>query len=77
MNELRKKQKKVRKLIEEDYGVIVNNRWFNKYLWMYSKNTPLKKITMNQAVDIILENPCSFAYFIFGSRAEYVANKKK
>ena len=77
MNELTKKQKEVKKMIKDDYGVIVNNKWFNKYLWMYSKHTPLGKITMNQAIDIILENPCSFAYFIFWSRAEYVSNKRK
>ena len=77
MNELTKKQKEVRKLIEDDYSIIVNSKWFKKYLWMYSKLTPLGKITMSQSIDVILENPCSFAYFIFGCRADYVANKEK
>ena len=71
MNELRKKHKEVNRLIEDRYGVIVSNKWFHKYLWMYSKHTPLRKITMSEAIDIILQNPCSFAFFIYGCRAEY------
>lgn len=75
MNELKKKQKQIQQMIRDDYRVVVSNRWLHKYLYLFAKCTPLEKITMADAVDIVLERPDLFAYFIYGQRAEYVNNK--
>ncbi len=77
MSEITRKQKEVKRAIEVDHNVVVSNKWFKKYMYMYSKFTPLGKKTLGQALDTILENPSSFAYFIYGCRANYVANKEK
>ena len=77
MTELTKKQREVKRLIEEDFNVKINQKWLNKYLFMYSKFIPLQRRTMSQALDVILENPSSFAYFIYGCRASYVHSKEK
>ncbi len=77
MNELTRKQKEVKTAIKQDYGIKVSNRWFNKYLWMYSKLIPKRKLSMSQSLDVILENPCSFAFFIFGYRSVSIKAKTK
>jgi len=76
MNELTKKQKKLRLILKDQYKIDVNNRWYNKYLWLYANCIPLKKITMSEAVDCALDTPDKFAYFIYGARAEYIEAKK-
>ena len=77
MNELTKKQKEVRRILKEEYNVIVNGNWFKRYVFMYAKLTPLTDVTMNEAIDIILRKPETFVYFIYGSRANYVEDKIK
>ena len=75
MNELHKKQKEVKRIIKEDYSIIVSNKWFYRYIWLYAKRTPIVQITMSEAIDEILENPDRLAYFIYGQRAEYVDSR--
>lgn len=75
-NNLKIKQDEVKDILKKEYNILVSNKWFDKYLYFYSKCIqPLKKITMSDALDYILDNPDTFAYFIFGHRCEYVNNK--
>jgi len=71
MNTLTKKQNKVKAIIKNEFKINVSSKWFNKYLYYYSKCTQLPNLTMNEAIDNILANPSNFAFFIYGARAKY------
>ena len=77
MSELTKKQKEVKELIINEYDIVVSTKWFNKYVYYYSKCTPLKNITTYEALDRIINDPSSFVFFIYGMRAEFVNKRMK
>lgn len=76
MNELTKKQNEIKQICKKN-GINVSNKWFNRYLYYYAKCTPLTKITMIEVLDVILKNPDSFVFFIYGTRAEFFNKTNK
>lgn len=72
MNELKIKQNQIKKLLLLDYNIRLSIKDFERYLFLFSKWVQKEQIKMHEAVDMILENPTNFAYFIYGSRSEQV-----
>ena len=69
--------KEIIQTLRDDYNVIVSRKWFNRYLYLYCRATPMEFVTMEEGLQLIANDPKHFAYFIFGCRAEYVDKKRK
>ena len=80
MKEHRFLEKELKRRLKEECLIKVNNNWLKRYLFLYAKRTPLDKITMLDALYVVSKDIKSFAYFIYGCRANYaderMQNKK-
>lgn len=75
MNGLKATQNEIKKMLLAKYSIKLSIKEFERYLFLFSKWAPAEQIKMNEALDNILENPSTFAYFILGARSEYVNHK--
>jgi len=68
-------EKELKRRLKKEYLIKVNNNWFKRYLFLYAKCTPLDKITMLDALYVVSKDIKSFAYFIYGCRANYASER--
>lgn len=72
--------KEIKDILRQRYGLIISNKQFDNYLYIFARNNHFYSMTIKEAMIVILDYPDCFAYMIIGLRAkeeyrEYKANK--
>lgn len=76
MIDLKEKEKQIKAELLKKYGIKTSNKWLRKYIWFYAKCiTPLETMNSVDAINYIYSNMDTFAFFIYGMRAEYNHNR--
>jgi len=76
MMNLKEKEKQIKIDLLEKHGINTSNKWLRKYMWYYAKCiTPLENMCAVDSINYIYSNMDTFAFFIYGMRAEYNHNR--
>lgn len=70
--------KEIRDMLRQRYGLIVSNKQFDVYVYIFAVNNHIYRMSIKEAIEVILDNPDCFAYMIIGLRvkAEFKTNEK-